>query len=129
MSFEDAVANIKYGEMNEEQRRVVRVEWLIDNMDENVVRQAEKEDKVEPGTVEFVKQVRDLVAKIRSGEKQIGELTKLHHMRLEDAYQWSHPAALLTEEEKLKVAAWCRRDGHVDQAEAIEAQVEEDRKR
>lgn len=112
-------------DMNDEQRRVVRVMWLIENITKKHVETAIQNKLVEPGSLEFIDKVHNIVEDIQAGKTDIKELTRLMQMRIEDIYRWSQPHAQFSVADMRKIAGWCRRDGHIDMAKDIEQAIKE----
>lgn len=120
------MGDVKYqGDLNEEQRRVLRVMWLSKNIEKKNIETAITSKLIEPSSIEFIDQVRVVVEGIHNGEKDAKELTRLMQIRMEDIYRWSQPHSQFSPDEMKKIAAWCRRDGHVDMAKDIEDAIRE----
>lgn len=125
----DKDVEIEHSSMTEPQRRLMRMRWLLKELNEDMLRQAEEKRLVEAGTVAFAKgmvtSVKEIDTVLAKAENMISNLTQIELDKLEDAYMWSLPHAQLTIEEQKKVMEMCIKNGQHELANEIKKTIEE----
>jgi len=117
--------DIEWQDLTPGQRRVLRIQWLLAEIDEQKLVEAEKSKKVEPGTYQFVVDCAKKIEAVRNNEETADSVPQVMLDRLEDTYRWTLPYSQLNLEQQAKVAEWCKRDGHTDMAEEITKEIAE----
>jgi len=109
------------------QRRFLRCQYLLTELDQKSVEAAIEANNLPPGTVDFVTGVAKKVMRVQDGEIPPEDILQLELERLEDAHMWSRRNVELTDKEKEMVVGWCRRDGLDELANDIQANLEKER--